>query len=50
MGRESVRFDSLVARFWYGIAGAVAIVLALGLAFAWLLRRERGQLEALVSA
>jgi len=49
MGRESVRFDSLVARFWYGIAGAVAIVLTLGLVFAWLLRRERGHLEALVT-
>jgi PAS domain S-box-containing protein len=48
MGRESVRFDSLVARFWYGIAGAVAIVLALGLASGWLLRRAHGQLEALV--
>ena len=30
MGRESVRFQSLVERFWYGIAGAVAIVLVLG--------------------
>jgi PAS domain S-box-containing protein len=49
MGRESVRFDSLVARFWYGIAGAVAIVLTLGLAFAWLLRRERGQLEGQIA-
>ena len=30
MGRESVRFESLVERFWYGIAGAIAIVLVLG--------------------
>jgi PAS domain S-box-containing protein len=48
MGRESVRFDSLVAYFWYGIAGAAAIVLALGLVLGWLLRRAHGQLEALV--
>jgi PAS domain S-box-containing protein len=48
MGRESVRFDSLVALFWYGIAGAVAIVLTLGLVLGWLLRRAHGQLEALV--
>jgi PAS domain S-box-containing protein len=40
MGRESVRFESLVERFWYGIGGAVAIVLALGAAFAWQLRRS----------
>jgi PAS domain S-box-containing protein len=40
MGRESVRFQSLVERFWYGIAGAVAIVLGLGALFAWRLRRS----------
>jgi len=34
--------------FWYGVAGAVAIVLALGFVFAWLLRRAHGRLEALV--
>jgi len=49
MGRESVRFESLVALFWYGIAGAVAIVLSLGLVFGWLLRRAHGQLEGLVA-
>jgi PAS domain S-box-containing protein len=49
MGRESVRFESLVAYFWYGIAGAVAIVLLLGLAFGWLLRRAHGQLEGLIA-
>jgi PAS domain S-box-containing protein len=48
MGRESVIFDSLVARFWFGIAGAIAILLSLGLLFGWLLRRAHGQLEALV--
>jgi hypothetical protein len=30
MGRQSVRFESLVERFWYGIGGAIIIVLALG--------------------
>jgi PAS domain S-box-containing protein len=49
MGRESVRFESLVAYFWYGIAGAVAIVLSLGLVFGWLLRRAHGQLEGLIA-
>jgi signal transduction histidine kinase len=48
MGRESVIFDSLVARFWFGIAGAIAILLSLGLLFGWLLRRAHGQLEELV--
>jgi PAS domain S-box-containing protein len=48
MGRESVIFDSLVARFWLGIAGAIAILLSLGLLFGWLLRRAHGQLERLV--
>ena len=48
MGRESVIFDSLVARFWFGIAGAIAILLSLGLLFGWLLRRAHGELEALV--
>ena len=49
MGRESVIFDSLVARFWFGIAGAIAILLSLGLLFGWLLRRAHGQLEGLVA-
>ena len=39
MGRESVRFELLVERFWYGIAGAVAIVLVLSAVIAWLIRR-----------
>ena len=39
MGRESVRFESLVERFWYGIAGATGIVLLLGAVIAWLIRR-----------
>ncbi|TMA89126.1 MAG: HAMP domain-containing protein, partial [Deltaproteobacteria bacterium] len=38
MGRESVRFESLVERFWYGIAGATGIVLLLGAVIAWLIR------------
>src|SRR5258706_6483022 len=49
MGRESVIFDSLVARFWLGIAAAIAILLSLGLLFGWLLRRTHGQLEELVA-
>ena len=49
MGRESVRFQSLVERFWYGIAGGAALVLTLGLVFAWLLRRAHGELEGLVA-
>jgi PAS domain S-box-containing protein len=39
MGRESVRFESLVERFWYGLAGATGIVLLLGTAFGWMIRR-----------
>jgi PAS domain S-box-containing protein len=39
MGRESVRFESLVERFWYGLAGAMGIVLVLGAAFGWMIRR-----------
>jgi PAS domain S-box-containing protein len=41
MGRESVRFESLVERFWYGIAGAMGIVLVLGAVMAWLNRNVR---------
>ena len=48
MGRESVIFDSLVARFWLGVGGAIAILLTLGLVFGWLLRRAHSQLEELV--
>ena len=39
MGRESVRFQSLVDLFWYGIAGAMAIVLVLGAVVGWMIRR-----------
>src|SRR5213594_1672619 len=39
MGRESVRFESLVERFWYGIAGATSIVLALSAVIGWMIRR-----------
>src|SRR5215831_8085471 len=39
MGRESVRFESLVGRFWYGLAGAMGIVLVLGAAFGWMVLR-----------
>ena len=39
MGRESVRFESLVERFWYGIAGAMGIVLLLGAVIGWMIRR-----------
>ena len=40
LGRESVRFESLVDRFWYGLAGAMGVVLVLGAAFAALIRRS----------
>ena len=40
LGRESVRFESLVERFWYGLAGAMGVVLILGAAFGWLIRRS----------
>ena len=39
IGRESVRFESLVERFWYGIAGAMGVVLALGAVIGWMIRR-----------
>ena len=39
MGRESVRFESLVERFWYGITGAMVIVLVLGAVIGWLSHR-----------
>src|SRR5499433_3550050 len=39
MGRESVRFESLVERFWYGMAGVMALILMLGAAIGWLIRR-----------
>ena len=49
VGRESVIFDSLVARFWFGVGAAIAILLSLGLLFGWLLRRAHTQLESLVA-
>jgi PAS domain S-box-containing protein len=39
IGRESVRFRSLVELFWYGIAGAVAIVLVLAAVIGWVIHR-----------
>ncbi|HXL83972.1 MAG TPA: PAS domain-containing protein [Casimicrobiaceae bacterium] len=39
MGRESVRFQSLVDLFWFGIAGATGIALVLGALIGWLIRR-----------
>src|SRR4029453_9848538 len=39
MGREGAPFESLVERFWYGLAGAMGIVLVLGAAFGWMIRR-----------
>ncbi len=39
LGRESARFQSLVDLFWYGIAGATGVVLVLGAAVGWMIRR-----------
>jgi formate hydrogenlyase transcriptional activator len=39
IGRESVRFESLVERFWYGAGGALLIVLVLGAVMGWLSHR-----------
>jgi PAS domain S-box-containing protein len=39
MGRQSVRFETLVQRFWYGIAGAMGIILLMGAVIAWMIRR-----------
>ena len=39
IGRESVRFQSLVDLFWYGIAGALGVVLVLGAMVGWITRR-----------
>ena len=40
VGRASVmRFESLMAFFWYGIAGATAIILVLGALVGWMTRR-----------
>jgi PAS domain S-box-containing protein len=39
LGRESVRFESLVERFWYGIASVIGIVLLLGAVIGWLIHR-----------
>ncbi len=40
VGRESVRFESLVERFWIGIASAMAVILALGLGIGWSIHRR----------
>jgi HAMP domain-containing protein len=34
-----VRFESLVERFWYGITGAMLIILVLGAVIGWLSHR-----------
>jgi PAS domain S-box-containing protein len=39
IGRESVRFESLVERFWYGITGAMVIILVLGAVIGWVSHR-----------
>ena len=39
VGRESVRFESLVERFWYGISAAIVVVLLLGGLIGWLSQR-----------
>src|SRR4030095_10973159 len=39
MGRESVRLESLVERLWYGISGAMVIVVVLGAVIGWLSHR-----------
>ena len=39
LGRGSVRFESLVERFWYGITGAIVAVLLLGGLIGWLSHR-----------
>jgi C4-dicarboxylate-specific signal transduction histidine kinase len=39
LGRESVRFESLVERFWYGITGAIVVMLLLGGLIGWLSHR-----------
>ena len=39
LARESVLFHAFIERFWFGIAGAVAIVLVLSAAVGWLIRR-----------
>ena len=36
LGRESVRFESLVERFWYGISAAIVVMLLLGSLIGWL--------------
>ena len=39
IGRESVRFQSLVDYFWFGIAGATVIAVMLGGLIGWMIRR-----------
>ena len=47
MGRQSAGLMSMEGRFWYGMAAAITIELALGTALAWLLaRRAEGLRES----
>jgi PAS domain S-box-containing protein len=47
IGRQSAGLMSMEGRFWYGVAAAMTIVLALGTALAWLLaRRAEGLRES----
>ena len=39
LARESVLFHAFIERFWFGIAAGTLIVLVLGAAFGWLVRR-----------
>jgi len=39
VGRESVRFESLVERFWYGISAAIFLVLLFGGLIGWISQR-----------
>ncbi len=46
LGRESVLFQGFIERFWYAIAGAAGIVLVLGAAIGWMVRREAAGVAA----
>jgi signal transduction histidine kinase len=39
VGRESIRFESLVTSFWHGIVGAITIALMVGAVIGWMIRR-----------
>ncbi|OLE62249.1 MAG: hypothetical protein AUG04_10955 [Deltaproteobacteria bacterium 13_1_20CM_2_69_21] len=49
VGRESARFRSLVDLFWYGIAGATVIALAIGALVGWMIHRQNAQLADEIS-